>query len=108
MSFGVKTHSAPISHKRGVLVSSPLDSDKKKECEFVQCCHCQRLWLYKPGSGKVRGFCLRCMGVTCGPDCDECVPAMQMIENMEAGMPWEQARKHRPIKASVPGIIPGR
>lgn len=41
----------------------------------VQCCHCGGHFVMEPGSGRTRGFCLKCMRLTCGhPDCDECVP----------------------------------
>jgi hypothetical protein len=60
----------------------------------LQCCHCQKHWVPQPGSGKKRGFCFRCMKVTCGSDrCDRCVPAEQWLENVEKGRPED----HRDI-----------
>ena len=48
----------------------------KKEFETRQCVHCQRTWVYQPGSKNQRGFCLKCYGVLCGnPVClKECMP----------------------------------
>ena len=54
--------------------------------ETLQCCHCGGHWIIQPGSGKVRGFCLRCNGPFCGPDCAECRPLEQQIEQMESGL----------------------
>jgi hypothetical protein len=49
------------------------------------CVHCGRHWRYIPGSGKERGFCMHCMGITCGRrQCDPCVPMEKMIEDLEA------------------------
>lgn len=55
------------------------------EAETIQCVHCQAHWMIQPGSGIKRGFCLRCVGPTCGKqNCEtKCVPAERMIEEME-------------------------
>lgn len=106
----IRRHSAPLGlPMRGTLISTPLDSDCVVERQTVQCVHCGRVWLWQPGSGRVRGFCTRCNGITCGSHaCDVCVPLLQLVENLEAGMGYEQARLHRPIRASVPGGVPGQ
>lgn len=43
-----------------------------------QCCHCGSHWIAIKGSGRVRGYCSRCDGHTCGPECPTrrwgCVP----------------------------------
>ena len=39
---------------------------KKIERELRQCSHCQFTWVYTPGSGAKRGFCMKCMGLLCG------------------------------------------
>jgi len=36
------------------------------EHDSMQCCHCGHHFRVRPGSGKTRGFCLLCGGVTCG------------------------------------------
>ncbi len=51
-----------------------------------QCCHCGTHFVMKPGSGIVRGFCRRCMQVTCGrPECDACIPFERKLEMYEKG-----------------------
>lgn len=53
--------------------------------ETLRCVHCGGHWIMQPGSGRVRGFCTRCMGVVCGMrQCFSCVPEEQMLLNMEA------------------------
>lgn len=89
---------APESQLRGVLVSTPYEGGPTQQLDLVQCCHCQRVWAYQRGSGVERGWCMNCSGITCGSrECDVCVPAEQLIKNLEAGMPFAVARQHRPI-----------
>lgn len=58
------------------------------EGQTLTCCHCQTAWILSKGSGKQRGFCLKCMGYTCGGvGCLECVPVERRLENIEAGRP---------------------
>lgn len=65
--------------------------------ETLQCCHCGCHWQLVKGSGKVRGFCMRCNGPTCGPACSkECVPQEKMLEIMEG--------TRNPTAVSVAGI----
>jgi hypothetical protein len=53
--------------------------------ETLQCVHCAKHWMMQPGSGHERGFCLKCMGPTCGRQmCYECVPQEKWLELMEA------------------------
>ena len=50
----------------------------------LQCCHCGKHFISIRGSGKVRGFCLRCKQVTCGdPKCDPCIPFEKKLEIKE-------------------------
>lgn len=59
--------------------------DGKEAGETLQCCHCGKHWLVVRGSGKRRGFCLKCCGPTCGkPGCDRCVPLESRLEFCEA------------------------
>ena len=38
--------------------------------EMRQCCHCQYVWEYQPGSGTRRGWCLKHSGFLCArPEC---------------------------------------
>lgn len=58
------------------------------EGQTLTCVHCQIGWILCKGSGKMRGFCTRCMGYTCGARaCLECVPVELRLENEEAGKP---------------------
>ena len=96
-----------MPHRRGngVLISTPLDSDRVTVQDTAQCCHCGRNWVVKPGSGRKRGLCLRCNGITCGSArCDACVPLEQRLENVESGRPED----YRPIRATVPAAPPGK
>ena len=67
-----------------IVVTGPLGVED--ECETVQCVHCQMHWKIEPGSGRKRGFCFNCNGLTCGKEACEtkCVPAEKMIEEIEA------------------------
>ncbi len=72
-----------------------LNGDGNEIADTLQCCHCGGHFQVVPGSGNKRGFCTRCHGVTCGREmCDQCVPAEQQLENMEAGRPvfWTPTR----------------
>lgn len=63
-------------HKPAGHVVTYDDCGKKIERELRQCCHCQYTWIYEPGSGIKRGFCLKCMGLLCGrQECfNNCAP----------------------------------
>lgn len=103
-----KRRAAPRGKRASTIVSTPLEGGRPVDGEMVMCCHCGRHWLWQEGSGNLRGFCMNCKGYTCGPGCETCVPVQQLIENIEAGMPWEVARLHKPITVSRGGIlIPG-
>lgn len=98
------THSAPVSAPmKGLLISTPLGSDKHLRRDTVQCVHCGRAWVWTPKSGRERGYCVRCGGFVCGRGCEECVPYEALIENLEAGLPFFLARKHRRIFVAVSG-----
>ena len=66
-----------------IQVTGPLGVEE--EGETVQCVHCEMHWKIVPGSGRKRGYCLNCDGLTCGKQACEtkCVPAEKMIEEME-------------------------
>lgn len=50
----------------------------------LMCAHCGNHWIVIKGSGRKRGFCLKCMAVTCGsPQCDTCVPFEKRLEKLE-------------------------
>lgn len=50
----------------------------------LACVHCGHHFVSIRGSGKIRGFCLKCYGITCGnPACNECVPFERKIDLYE-------------------------
>ncbi len=51
-----------------------------------QCCHCGKHFAMIKGSGKKRGYCLKCGKITCGAlECCKCVPFEKKLELFEAG-----------------------
>ena len=51
-----------------------------------QCCHCNNHFVSIKGSGTLRGFCTRCMSLTCGAaDCHECIPFEKKLDLFEKG-----------------------
>ena len=58
-----------------------------KEEELRMCAHCGYQWVHKPGSGKKRGVCLQCNGLTCGkPECmKECMVLEKRMDLFETG-----------------------
>lgn len=98
-------HAKPPGTVGSILISTPNDSDRSVEISMVQCCHCGRHTPYVPGSGRRRGFCMRCARLTCGdPRCDACLPIEQWLENREAGRPDD----FYPTQVSVPAAPPMR
>lgn len=57
--------------------------DGKQVADTLQCVHCQAHFIVVKGSGRKRGFCHRCMGPTCSPQCAACYPAQQQLEDEE-------------------------
>lgn len=50
----------------------------------LQCCHCNAHYVSVKGSGKRRGFCMRCMKSTCGRvECDVCIPFEEKLNKYE-------------------------
>ena len=90
-----------ISEPSGTYHISGCDGPEHT-LDTAQCVHCGKHWLWVPGSGKQRGFCAQCGGVTCGASkCDVCTPMERQIENIEAG----RDLIYRPIMSSVPKDI---
>lgn len=51
-----------------------------------QCCHCGHHFLSIRGSGKTRGWCMKCNAVTCGrPTCNTCYPFQKRLADYERG-----------------------
>lgn len=62
------------------------ESGKETVTDCVQCVHCQAVMRIVKGSGRKRGFCMKCHGPTCGTEeCQKCVP-------VEAGLEAEEKR----------------
>ena len=62
--------------------------DGREVAQTKQCPHCQEHFISQKGSGKLRGFCMRCMAVTCGKQaCHVCIPFEKKIEALEKGKP---------------------
>ncbi len=59
------------------------------DADTLQCSHCGCHFEVVAGSGKLRGFCTRCMGYVCGqPFCMmHCHTAEQKLNNLEKGKP---------------------
>ncbi len=67
-----------------------------------QCMHCQHTWTYKPGSGVLRGFCVKCNGHTCGRfECQTCYHKEKQIEDMETLGDRTQKRAAQVIEAAL-------
>jgi hypothetical protein len=64
-----------------------MDFDGKvTESDTKMCVHCGAHFLVIPGSRRIRGFCLPCMGVTCGsPGCIECRPMEKWLDQQDGG-----------------------
>ena len=81
----ILTHSLHRPH--GTIIISDPDAPGDVHIDVLTCCHCQRAWVYKPGSGAKRGFCMRCNRVTCGCQaCEECVPFEKRLDLFEKGL----------------------
>lgn len=75
---------------------------EQEEGDTLSCCHCRKHWEVRIGSGRERGFCTLCMGVTCGaPACDACIPFNLRLDNVAAGLP---KLTPRPAQAVVPAF----
>ena len=83
----------------GLITFIDPGSDKMvQEIKTLQCVHCGGVWYPRPGSGRIRGWCMNCNGVVCGPGCAECIPTDLLLTNMEKGRPLD----FKPIIVSVP------
>lgn len=82
----------------GLMVWSDPGADKPiLEVKTLQCVHCGGHFPHQPGSGKTRGFCMRCSGPVCGPGCQECIPWEAQLEIMEG--------TRKPTSVSVGGNL---
>jgi hypothetical protein len=69
-----------------IIISDP-DRPNEIHMDVLSCVHCQMCWVVQIGSGRQRGYCSRCAGVTCGSkaccNCDG--PMERRLELYEAG-----------------------
>jgi hypothetical protein len=67
--------------------SGAIMIDGMHVADTMTCKHCGHTWIPVKGSGKVRGWCMKCNGPTCGhPACDECKPFEQQLTEYEKGV----------------------
>lgn len=58
----------------------------REVADTLQCPHCQMHFVSIKGSGRLRGFCTKCMAVTCGKiSCNACMPFEKKLEAFEKG-----------------------
>lgn len=54
--------------------------------DTLKCVHCGHVWIPIKGSGRVRGWCNHCHGVTCGSEkCNKCYPFEKQLDDYEKG-----------------------
>lgn len=65
-----------------------------READYLQCVHCGYTWIVQPGSGRKRGFCSQCPGVTCGKRACQAHVSLkksdEMIEQIHRGLRKQQ------------------
>ncbi|HVX15959.1 MAG TPA: hypothetical protein VHC22_32545 [Pirellulales bacterium] len=82
----------------GELITTPWGSDKAIRDGTISCAHCGYTWVHRPGSKRVRGFCMRCGGHVCSAACgNTCTCVERGLDNLEAGRHWF----HRSISSAV-------
>lgn len=60
--------------------------DGREVADTKQCVHCGCHFVMVKGSGKVRGWCPTCLGITCGRrECDPCLPFEKRLDLYEKG-----------------------
>lgn len=58
----------------------------KEVAHTIQCGHCGCHFISIRGSGKIRGFCMKCMKTTCGKiKCDVCIPYEYKLDKIDGG-----------------------
>jgi hypothetical protein len=73
-----------IRRPHGVLLATHFDGTLE-ERDILVCCHCQYTWAVMPGSGRRRGWCIRCDALVCGKQrcMAECAPFERWLEAVE-------------------------
>jgi len=87
--------------------SGTILMDGKEVGHTMQCKHCGNHYLSIRGSGRRRGFCMFCFGVTCGrAQCDPCIPFEAKLEIVEGKRNvWKSAADKLVEKFHVPLIF---
>ena len=93
-----------MRHAGEITICDPGSDKPILEAATLRCVHCGAHWQVRPGSGKIRGFCMRCNGPVCSEKCAECIPTEQQLQNMEKG----RALDFRPVMVPVKLYLPGR
>jgi hypothetical protein len=80
-----KQHSLLHPHGTAIVIDPAESFEIHTDC--LRCVHCQRIMMYRKGSGKHLGFCAKCNGATCdAPACtSECRHWEKALELVEAG-----------------------
>jgi hypothetical protein len=88
--MSIERATAPAAARSGILITTPYEGGPVVIEDTVSCIHCAYTWVWRPGSGKRRGWCTRCNGIVCGrPHCAAlgCVHRERLLENIEQGKP---------------------
>ena len=101
-------HTARHADGAAIVVDPTLNSGREVHVDTKMCCHCGNHFPYKKGSGRIRGFCMRCMKMTCGsPRCDECFPIEERMDYYEAGLLPDLTSPRSEIKMKQTGRSKG-
>jgi hypothetical protein len=66
-----------------IIISDPGKDKPIAEIKTLQCSHCGGHFPVEPGSGRIRGFCMKCNGPVCGKECAKCIPFEKQLEILE-------------------------
>lgn len=81
----------PVKNAAGGIIVDGI-----QVADTLRCVHCSAHWVPIKGSGKRRGYCMVCKGVTCGSiKCDICIPLEARLEG------WES---HKSLRQVLDGI----
>jgi hypothetical protein len=74
--------------KGTLLFTTDTDRAPNEEWFTVTCCHCNGIFIVRPGSGKKRDWCFMCGASTCGnapcnPALNGCTPFEKKLEAYE-------------------------
>lgn len=93
----------------GIGIIQYVDGGREIQHDTVRCVHCGYTWVYEPGSGRTRGWCGRCQGITCARPCCEnrgCIPMERELEFLEKLIDWNQMTSDMiPVSVSMPANV---